>query len=827
MQKFGVSFFWALVFGALLGGASYFRLERADLSGDPSWHAVVRLWLERLEWVTADWRSRELGAASVPSDDVVIVAVDDETQADAREREKPEWATRPWSRDLCGSVIEQAIKEGAGAVLFDQSVADVSPHHCAPCRSEPRKADDDLLAERLEKYPSRAVLTWGWSGERPIQGDRPLMPVLVKLGEFDDLKNAYPMIREVLRRRTVTYVMNDAGKHSVWAGVLSEARARELMNAIDSKGTLTVRSLLPGDDVHEVTAGWLTVQLNAVLVPGLDADRLWHARTLEAPVPSLVMPFSGAATIVPDADGRVRSVPLFVSADGPDGQRVILASAVIWAVLQRLEDKTLRYANGRLEIGKTVSLPMDADGSLQLRFDTPELGRAGQGTVKRALPAFRLLVNREDDEVSRGIRHHDNELNGKVVVFSDERLESNRVPTPIGNARRSAVLAQAVVNVLHGQGVTRVAPETDFWVTVAFAFMGAVLAVAWSSLVRRPGWLAWVATLVTVAGLHALVARQLYVQQLRWVAMAAPLLACGMTFLASLGYARTLEQGLRDFVLRALGGAVRDDVFLRVERDLALMRPERRDLTVYFSDIEGFTAVAHEKEPGDVVSVLRSYLHEMTTVVLDSRGHVDKYLGDGLMAFWGAPVALETQVASACGAALEMQKRFDLHRPKWEQQCGRPLVLRAGLDVGPTVVGEMGTIHRVNYTVMGEPVAASYRLESLAKKYDSRILVGPNVPTAAGAAFAFREVDSIRLNRSGAVVRIYELLGVADTAHEAELMEWSLAMTAWRERRFTEARAIFERLEATVPLAKRYLRRCEVMLKSPPPDSWDGTFNDS
>ncbi len=824
MQKFGVSFFWALVFGTLLGGASYFRLERTDLIGEPTWHATVRLWLERLEWATWDWRARELGAASTPSDEVVIVTVDEETQADAREREKPEWAMRPWPRDLSGAVIEQALKEGATTVVFDQALDDVSPHHCAPCRAEPKKSDDELFGDRLDKHAGNVVLTWDWSSNRPTQGNRPLMPVLVKLGDFDDVRAALPMVREVLKHRTVTYLIADGGRQGVWAGVASEAKARDLVQSVDPRVPVTTRPLLPGDDLHEVSPSWLAVQLATVSVPGLDADRLWRARSVEAPVASLETPYSGAATLVPDADGRIRSVPLFVAADGADGRPVIVASAVIRAVLQRLDDKSLRYEKGRLEIGKRISLPMDADGTLQLRFDVEDVSRAGRSTVKRSLPAFRLLVNREDDEVARGIRHHDNELTGRVIVFSDERLASDVVPTPVGDLHRSAVLAQAIVNVLHAQSVVRVAPETDLWMTLAFAFMGAVLSVAWSSLVRRPGWLAWVATLAGVALLHGLVARQLFVQQLRWVAMAAPLLACAMTFLASLGYARTIEQGLRDFVLRALGGAVRDDVFSRVERDLALMRPERRELTVYFSDIEGFTVVAHEKDPGEVVQVLRAYLEEMTTVVLDSQGHVDKYLGDGLMAFWGAPVSLDNQVASACAAALEMQKRFEAKREAWEKALGRTLMLRAGFDTGPTVVGEMGTLHRVNYTVMGEPVAASYRLEALAKKYNARVLVGPRVPELAGSKYFFREVDSIRLNRASEVVRIYELLGTE--GDPAELMEWSLAMTAYRERRFIEARAIFQKLEHSVPLATRYARRCEALLQSPPPDPWDGTFND-
>ncbi len=833
-QKFGVAFFWALVFGLVLGGASYWRLERLELTGDLRWYATLRLWLERLEWVTWDWRARELGALSSPSDDVVIVSVDDETQADAREHENPEWAMRPWPRDLAGSVVEQVLREGASSVLFDVPVDDVSPHHCTPCRADPKKADDDMLAERFDRHAGQVVLAWQWSTNRPRLGDRPLMPVLVKLGETDDLKSALPLVREVLRRRTVTYVVPNLGKHEVWAGVSSDAKAHDLASAVDPKMQVVTRALLPGDDVHEVSASWLAVQLAAVNVPGLDPDRLWRVHSLEAPVPSLASPWAGAATLVPDADGRVRSFPLFVAAvfvaaDGPNGHPVILASAPLLAVMQKLGEKTLKYENGQLLVGSHLSIPVDPDGVMPLRFDTEDIGRAGQGTVKHALPAFRLLVNREDDEVSRGIRHHDNELQHKIVVFADRRLEGEPWSTPIGPASHSAVLAQAIANMLRGRGVTRVAPEADFWLTLAFAFVGAVLAVAWSSLVRRPGWLAWVATLAVVAGLHALVARQLFVEQLRWVAMAAPLLACAMTFLATLGYARTLEQSLRDFVLRALGGAVRDDVFSRVERDLALMRPERRELTVYFSDIEGFTAVAQDRDPGDVVQVLRAYLNEMTTVVLDSRGHVDKYLGDGLMVFWGAPVALDNQVAVACRAALELHRRFEAKRPEWEKRCGRPLALRAGLDAGPTVVGEMGTHHRVNYTVMGEPVATSFRLEALAKRYHARILVGPHVPLLAGPELTFREVDRLRFGRSLDVVRIYELVAVTKELggdDRARLETWAQAMTAFHERSFAQAQAAFASLAANDPLAARYVKRCEAARAAPPPPTWDGTCRD-
>jgi len=359
--------------------------------------------------------------------------------------------------------------------------------------------------------------------------------------------------------------------------------------------------------------------------------------------------------------------------------------------------------------------------------------------------------------------------------------------------------------------------------------VGAVLAVVWSTLARNPGWLAWVITIAGVATLHALVARQLFVAEQRWVAMAAPVIACALTFLAAQGYARTLERGLRDFIGKALGGAVKADVFARVERDLALMQPERRQLSVYFGDIEGFTAVAQEKDPRDVVKVLQKYLNEMTDVVIESGGHVDKYLGDGLMAFWGAPVDLDDQIFFACEAALSMQDRFEKFRPEWEKACGRTLVLRAALESGLTVVGEMGTLHRVNYTVMGEPVATAFRLEALAKRYGSRVLVGASVARAVDDRFLFRFVDRLKVGRVAEPLEVYELMGrLKDREALAErLALHATAVKAWQEKRFVEAQTAFKALDALSddPLIDRYLARCQSYLARPPPDGWDGVYD--
>lgn len=831
VRKFGVAFFWACVFSLLFGAAAYFRVERRDLEGELRWHAAARLLLERVEWATFDWRARQLGADSERRDDVIIVAVDEETSANARVSEHPEWATSPWPRDLLGKVAEQAVREGAALVAIDESLSEVSPHHCPPCRAtEPAgKSDDELLGVRLDRLSGRVVTAFDWAPESRRPPDRPLTPFLLNVGEFPDASSARELVRAALTRRATTYLVpSEGGRVVLWAGATTDAKARSLHAELGLEGPAAVRPLTPADDEREVSRDWLLVEAAGVHPVGLALEALPQARTLDGPVAPALSPNAppGAVTMTPDADGMVRAVPLLVAAGGA----AALPSMALQGILALSGGKSVEVSDGALVAGGRHQVPIDAQGFLTLRWDAEEAGRGGQGTMRRALPVWRLLMNLTDDEAGRGIRHYDNDLQGRIVVLTDLRREDRDVSTPVGTLSRAAVLAQAMANLLHGQAIARVRPEVDLWLTVAFALTGAVLAVAWSSLVKRPGWLAWVLTIALGCALHALVARQLFVGQLRWVGMAAPLGAYAFTFLASLGYARTLEQGLRDFVFRALGGAVRADVFRRVEKDLALMRPERRELAVYFSDIEGFTAVAHHQPPRTVVSVLQDYLGEMTTLILDGEGHVDKYLGDGLMAFWGAPVELPEAAAVACSAALAMQARFDERRAEWEKLVGQSLVLRAGLEAGPTLVGEMGTMHRVNYTVMGEPVATAARLESLAKHYGARILVGPSVTQAAGDRFVFRDVDLVRLGRAAEPIRVSELLGRSDELQDEApaLARYAEALGLYRSRRFAEASVAFDALAAERPhdaLVRRYADRCRAYLETPPPEGWDGVYD--
>ncbi len=830
-KKAGVAFFWALACALGFGSLAWFRPEKAVPGAEPTLLASSRGWIDRLELQTYDWRSRELAAQSTRRDEVVVVRVDDETLSNAREGDRPGWAMQPWPRELSGAVVEQLAREGAKAVVFTPRTSDVSPHFCVPCKGDSRLSDDAQFGASLEAATAPVVVPFEWSRERKSPGERPLVPFLVKLGEFHSPPEAVGVVRTALVARVPAWVVTDAKITTAWAGAATEDKAKELAARLRPKEALVLRRLEPQDADWEVDSDWLVEQLATVRVQGLDGELVPQARSYEAPVPEAMVLNARPAPspLWPDADGRTRSLQLLVRSKGSGKRTALLATVPLRLLLETVKPERVRYDGARLWLGESLSIPMAPDGSVLIQWPQPDSAAGGVGGLKRVLPAWRVLLNLEDDREGRGLRHHDNELTGRVVVFSDEREEGVQwVRTPVGRQPRPALYAQVATALPLGEALVRAPPETDTWWTVAYAGLGAMLALAWSMVVRRPGWLAWAATLAAVYALHAAAARQIFVDQHRWVAMVIPLLACTVAFLASLGYARALEQGLREFMLRTLGGAVRADVFQRVERNLLLMRPERREITLCIADIEGFTSVAAQQEPRVVGEVLQEYLSEMTDVVLDRGGHVDKYLGDGLMLFWGAPVEAPDHAAQACEAALALMAHFDSRRPDWERRVERALVLRAGLDTGPTLVGEMGTHHRVNYTVLGEPVAAAFRLEGLAKRYGVRVLATDRLRAKAGAAFVFAPVDRVRMGRSPEPVDLYVLLGrAADLADQLpRVARRAEAFTHYVSRRFTEATALLETLqaEAPEPALEMLLTRCRQLALHPPPETWDGVF---
>ena len=189
---------------------------------------------------------------------------------------------------------------------------------------------------------------------------------------------------------------------------------------------------------------------------------------------------------------------------------------------------------------------------------------------------------------------------------------------------------------------------------------------------------------------------------------------------------------------------------------------EKKEITVFFSDVRGFTTISENLSPEELVAVLNDYLSVMTEIVIEYRGTVDKYMGDAIMAFWGAPVPEEQHAYFACICALKQLSELKKLQKKWLEQGWPEIDIGVGLNTGSAVVGNMGSSHRMDYTVMGDTVNLGSRLEGTTKVYSIRCIISEFTYAKVHDKVITRELDLIRVKGKNEPVRIYELLGLID-----------------------------------------------------------------
>ena len=257
---------------------------------------------------------------------------------------------------------------------------------------------------------------------------------------------------------------------------------------------------------------------------------------------------------------------------------------------------------------------------------------------------------------------------------------------------------------------------------------------------------------------------------------------------------------------------------------------EKRTLTVFFSDIAGFTSLSEKLSPEEVVALLNRYLTAMTDIILTSGGLIDKYEGDAIMAFWGAPVPQEDHAVRACLAALDNQSRLAELRQEF-LQAGLPQIhARIGINTGEMIIGNMGSDQRFDFTVIGDSVNLASRLEGAAKEYGTSILISEDTYSRAADRIEVRELDLLRVKGKDKPVRIYELLArrgqLPETTQKGRELYLS-GLGLYRTQKWEEARSQFQEVLNILPEdgpSKTFIRRCELFCESPPQEVWDGVF---
>ncbi len=321
-----------------------------------------------------------------------------------------------------------------------------------------------------------------------------------------------------------------------------------------------------------------------------------------------------------------------------------------------------------------------------------------------------------------------------------------------------------------------------------------------------------------------------------WLNFTVPAMTLtGNVLLVSL-YRALVEEKEKRKVRTMFGQYLSPEVIRRLLVDPRLVDPKKTDITVMFSDIRGFTSISEKLDAQELAIFLKQYLSDMTRIVFRYSGTLDKYIGDAVMALWGAPFEEAGHATRACNAALDMMKRVrELHK-EWEAQGKPSLEIGIGLNTGVASVGKMGSELRSEYTALGDAVNLSSRLEGLNKDYGTHIIVNETTYQAAkGDGFVFRELDLMRVKGKLQPVTIYQLMGrQADFAADgladelrAQQELFARARELYRDRQWKAARDAFLGFLVKWPKdgpSRVYAERCQEYIAVEPPANWDGVF---
>jgi adenylate cyclase len=366
--------------------------------------------------------------------------------------------------------------------------------------------------------------------------------------------------------------------------------------------------------------------------------------------------------------------------------------------------------------------------------------------------------------------------------------------------------------------------------TAAVLVLGLVIGLA----IQRLHALGGTAVAVALALAWAAGTQVLFVRDRLVVGALYPLAAIVFCTLVGAVVQSREEREKGRFVREAFAHYLNPEVTDLLARDPSRLRlgGERRALTILFSDVRSFTSIAENLPPEALGELLNEYLGAMTDVVFRHYGLLDKYVGDAVMAFWGAPVDAPDHAARGCRAALDMLVALRTLHERWRAQ-GLPLLeMRIGINSGEAVVGNFGSAQRFSYTAMGDDVNLASRLEGLNKEYGTTMLVADATRQAVGDEFVCREIDRVRVKGRTQPVAVHEVLGRRADDPEGRLAgraaAFEGALAAYRRRDWDEAIgrlvALGERWTDD-PAVPPFLARCRRLRDRPPPPAWDGVFD--
>ncbi len=529
----------------------------------------------------------------------------------------------------------------------------------------------------------------------------------------------------------------------------------------------------------------------------------------------------GFVNAFPEADGVVRRAALLARVGGR------LVPALTLAPLLTRGFAKIDSAGQRLLVtGKEI--PISSDGRAWIHFHGQGGIRAGSGRTYRYIPFVNVLLSAIQAKQG-GVPILDNDVfAGKwVIVGSTAAAGFDLKSTPFSKAGAypgMEIQATILDNLLHGDFFRRVSRLLVLLLLVTGCLFTGLL----GSVLRSISW----SMLALVGGMGGyFLMSLLFFKNGRLLDLVSVEFGIFITF-AAITYLNFLRERRGRKRVRSLFQYYLDPSLVGriIENPERLkLGGESRVCSVLFSDIVGFTSISEKLSPEQVVAVMNRYLGEMTEIILRNGGLLDKYIGDAIMAVYGAPADMPDHARAACLTALDSQKQL-VELSRQLRQEGLPeLTCGLGVNSGSMVVGNIGSSTRGNYTAMGDAVNLASRIEGLTREFGVGIIIGPGTRAALGDEFTTRELDFIRVKGKHEPVRIFELIsqGEASPGQADKIATFERGIEAYRAKDFQAARDRFMKVLESFPddgPSKTYLARCAAFMAKPPGDDWDGVF---
>ena len=328
-----------------------------------------------------------------------------------------------------------------------------------------------------------------------------------------------------------------------------------------------------------------------------------------------------------------------------------------------------------------------------------------------------------------------------------------------------------------------------------------------------------------------------------WLDMVGPLTTMAIGYLGITVYNYIQEEKNKQFLKDSFGTYVSPELIDQMYEsgEEPSLGGEEGYHTAFFTDIQSFSSFSEKLTASDLVGLLNQYLTDMTDVLLENKGTLDKYIGDAIVAFYGAPIEIDDHEMWACKTAIQMQDKLDILRKTWQEEGDRwPEIVhnmqnRIGISSGQMVTGNMGSESRMNYTMMGDNVNTAARLESSAKQYGIYIQIADSTYQAVKDRVVARDLDNVRVMGKEEPVKVWELIsekGLEPEKYKKILPAYHEALELYQNQEWAKAIEAFKASDDLEDMfagrktnpSRIYIPRCEHFLSNPPGNKWDGVW---